>query len=60
MERRQIRLVPQQPALGFSPDDQRWLQTQNLSLHEALPRKSYWYRSNGISSVRLIGRQVLS
>jgi hypothetical protein len=29
-ERRQIRLVPQQPAQGFSADDRRWLATQGI------------------------------
>ena len=51
MERRQIRLVPQQPGQGFSLEDRRWLATQGVDRPDQLPRKSLWYRADGSSSI---------
>ena len=51
MERRQIRLVPQQPGQGFSLEDRRWLATQGVDRPDQLPRKSLWYKPDGTSSL---------
>jgi hypothetical protein len=49
VERRHVRLVPQQPTQGFTTEDRNWLRPQGIDRSDQLPRMSLWYRSDGSS-----------